>query len=96
MLRALVLSLVAAGTIGLAASATPANARIAAGVTAPAVETNKVDVRRCHHHRWSSRWHCRHQHWNHHRHWHAQPFYYQPHRFHGHRHHRRWQSRQWW
>lgn len=96
MLRALVLTITAAAAIGFAVSATPASARIAAGPAAPAVDTNKVDVR-CHHHRWSSRWDCRRHHtWHHRHHWHAQPFYYQPHRFYGHRHHRRWQSRQWW
>lgn len=92
MLRSLVLTIAAAGAIGLAASATPAQARIA-GATAPAVESNVVDVR-CHHHRRSSRFHCphRHRHW-HHRHWHVQPYYYyQPYYFHN-----RWQSRRhWW
>ncbi|MBK8008934.1 MAG: hypothetical protein IPK23_11290 [Rhizobiales bacterium] len=97
MLRSLVLTIAAAAAIGLAASATPAQARVA-GITAPAVEANKIDVR-CHHHRRSSRYHCpnRHRHWHHRHHWHAQPFYYQPHHFHQrwhsrrhHRHHRHW------
>jgi hypothetical protein len=85
MLKSLVLTIATAAAIGLAASATPANARIA-GPTAPAVESNKLDVR-CHHHRWSSRWHCRRHYHRHH--WHAQPFYYQPFYFHHHRHHHR-------
>jgi len=82
MLRSLVFAIAAAGTIGLAASDTPAQARLAG--PAPAVESNKVDAR-CHHHRRSSRWHCvrRHHHWN------AYPnYYYQPYNFYGHRHHR--------
>lgn len=87
MLRTLVLTIAAAGAIGLAASATPANARISAGLVAPAVESNTVQAR-CHHHRWSSRWHC----YRRHHHWHAQPFYWQPYGY-----HRRWQSRRhWW
>jgi hypothetical protein len=88
MLKSLVLAIATAGAIGLAASATPANARIA-GPAAPAVESNKLDVR-CHHHRWSSRWHC----YRRHHHWHAQPFYYQP--YHFHRHHRWHSRRHWW
>lgn len=83
MLKSLVLSVAAAGAIGLFASTAPASARIAAGTT-PAVESNKVDAR-CHHHRWSSRWHC----YRRHHHWHAQPFYWSPY----HHHHHRWHSR---
>jgi hypothetical protein len=86
MLRALVLAATAAAAIGFAAFATPANARIAAGATTPAVESNTVQAR-CHHHRWSSRWHC----YRRHHHWHAQPFYWQPYH-----HHRRWHSRRHW
>ncbi|MBY0532299.1 MAG: hypothetical protein K2P86_10050 [Xanthobacteraceae bacterium] len=89
MLRALVLTIAAAGAIGIATSATPANARIAVGPTAPAVESNKVDVR-CWHNRHSSRWHCRNRH-----HYvqpyyqpYYQPFYVQPYWGHGY-HHRR-------
>lgn len=76
-MKTLVLALTTAGIIGLAASVTPANARIAAPA-APAVETNTVNAR-CHHHRWSSRWHC----YRRHHLWHAHPFYWH------HRHHRR-------
>jgi len=92
MLKSLVLAIAAAGAIGLTVSATPVSARIAAGTTAPAVETNKVDVR-CHHHRRSSRFHCpsRHNHWHYGHRWHAQPFYWQPYYYHS-----RWQSRRHW
>ncbi|MBS4084123.1 MAG: hypothetical protein KGZ73_11275 [Rhizobiales bacterium] len=92
MLRTFVFAIAVLGAIGLTASSTPASARIAAGAAAPMVETNKVDVR-CHHHRYSSRFHCpsRHPHWHHRHYWHAQPFYWQPYY-----HHHRWHSRRHW
>lgn len=96
MLRTFVFAIAVLGAIGLTASSTPASARIAAGAAAPMVETNKVDVR-CHHHRYSSRFHCpsRHPHWHHRHYWHAQPFYWQPYH-HYHYHHHRWHSRRHW
>jgi hypothetical protein len=85
-MKNLMLALAAAGAIGLTGFATPAAARIASGVVAPAVESNTVQAR-CHHHRWSSRWHCYRRH---HHYWLAQPFYYQPYHFH---YHHRWHRR---
>lgn len=85
-MRKLLLALTAAGAIGIAASATPAHAGPISGLTAPSVESNTVNAR-CHHHRWSSRWHC------YRRHYHYAPlYYYQPYHFHHHRwrHHHRW------
>lgn len=86
MLRALVLTIAAAGAIGLAVSATPANARVAAPA-APSVESNKLEVR-CHHHRRSSRWHCPRPHPNYYYRPYYQPFYAPPHRWHRWHHHR--------
>jgi hypothetical protein len=79
------LAVTAAAAFGFATVATPANARTTAGVTAPAVESNTVQAR-CHHHRWSSHWHC----YRRHHHWHAQPYYWQPYHYH---HHHRWHRR---
>ncbi len=86
MLRPLIPTLAAVAAIGLAVSVTPADARIAAGPATPTVESNKVDAR-CHHHRWSSRWHC----YRRHHYWHAHPYYWQPYYYHN-----RWQSRRHW
>jgi hypothetical protein len=81
-MRKFLLALAAAGTLGLAVSAAPAQAAPAIGLTAPAVESNTVNAR-CHHHRRSSRWHCyrRHHHY-------APQHYYVPR--HHYRHHRHW------
>jgi len=84
-MRKFLLALTAAGAIGLAASATPAQAGFFNGLKTPAVESNTVQAR-CHHHRWSSNWHCRRRH---HHHFHAYPHYWQPYHFHHHRRHRR-------
>ncbi len=88
-MRKLMLGLAAAGAIGLATTTIPAHAGVFTGLQAPEVESNTIDVRRrCHHHRWSSRWHCRHRHWRHRHHRHhfyGQQFYYGP----GFYHHRR-------
>lgn len=84
-MRKLMLALAAAGTLGLAATAIPANAGVFTGLQMPAVESNTIDVRRrCHHHRWSSRWHCRYWHhrWRSHRYWHRRHYYYGPRFYH--------------
>jgi hypothetical protein len=77
-MRKLMLGLAAAGTLGLAATGTPASAGVFTGLQMPDVESNMVDVqRRCHHHRWSSRWHCHrwHRRWHSRHHWHGPRFY---------------------
>ncbi|MBX3520107.1 MAG: hypothetical protein KF835_08805 [Xanthobacteraceae bacterium] len=69
-MRNIALVLAAAGAIGLAATATPANAGFVAGLKAPSVESNTIDAR-CWHRRWSSRWVCQrgwHRRWRS-RHW---------------------------
>lgn len=88
-MRKLLLALAAVGAIGVAASATPASAAPAMGLTKPQVESNAVDVR-CWHRRHRSSWRC------HQPHYYAaplyqpyyQPFYYSQPRWH-HHHHRR-------
>jgi hypothetical protein len=83
-MRKLILGLAATGAIGLATTAVPAHAGVFTGLQTPEVESNTIDVqRRCHHHRWSSRWHCRH--WHRH-HYYGPQFYYGP----GFYHHRRY------
>jgi hypothetical protein len=76
-MRKVMLGLAAAGALGLTVSAMPANAGVFTGLQIPEVESNTIDVqRRCHHHRWSSRWHCRRwrRHWHHH-HYYGPRFY---------------------
>ncbi len=71
-MRNLMLALAAAGAIGLAATATPAQAGFFTGLKTPAVESNVVDVR-CHHRRWSSRWRCHRGGW--HRRWQSRRYW---------------------
>jgi hypothetical protein len=94
-MRKFFLSLAAAGVLAVAAAATPASAAPAIGLTKPLVESNTVNAR-CHHHRWSSRWHCyrraRHYapHYYYQPYYAPQPFFAAPFYFHHHhRHHRR-------
>jgi hypothetical protein len=63
-MRNLTLALAAAGAIGLAATATPANAGFFTGLKTPAVESNTIDAR-CYHRRHWSGWRCyrRHGRW---------------------------------
>jgi hypothetical protein len=89
------LAVAAAGILAFAVSATPAGAAPAIGLHKPLVESNTVNAR-CHHHRWSSRWHCYRRHRHYAPHYYYQP-YYAPQPFfaapfyfhHHHRHHRR-------
>jgi hypothetical protein len=73
-MRKLMLGLAAAGALGLAASAVPAHAGVFTGLTAPEVESNRIDAR-CWHRRRSSRWRCNR--------WHRRHYYYGPHYYHG-------------
>ena len=56
-MRNLALAIAAAGAIGLAATATPANAGFFTGLRTPAVESNTIDAR-CYHRRHWSGWRC--------------------------------------
>jgi hypothetical protein len=82
-MRKLMLGLAAAGTLGLAVSVIPAQAGTFTGLTAPEVESNKIDAR-CWHRRRRSGWRCthRHRHWHHrwrsHRHYYYGPRFYAP------------------
>jgi len=83
-MRKLMLGLAAAGALGLAASAVPAHAGVFTGLTAPEVESNRIDAR-CWHRRRSSRWRChrhRHHHWHHRRHYHGPQFFFGPQYYH--------------
>lgn len=83
-MRKLMLALAAAGALGLATSAVPANAGVFTGLQMPEVESNLIDVqRRCHHRRWSSRWRC-------HRRWHRRHYYHGPQFYYGPRLYRHW------
>jgi hypothetical protein len=75
-MRKLMLGLAAAGALGLAASAVPAHAGVFTGLTAPEVESNRIDARCWHRRRWSG-WRCTHR-----RHWRHRHYYYGP-RFYG-------------
>jgi len=68
MLRKFALAVVAAGALGLAATATPAAAGVFTGLTAPHADSNTVESRCYHVRRWS-RWRCYRGHRGWHRRW---------------------------
>jgi hypothetical protein len=84
-MRTFMLGLAAAGALGLAASAVPAQAAVT-GLTMPEVESNKVDAR-CWHRRRSSRWRCYRRHY-----YHGPHYYYGPRFYFGAPYYRRY----WW
>lgn len=96
-MKKFLLALAAAGALGLAVSATPANAAPAIGLTAPAVESNVENVR-CHHRRHWSGWHChrpRYYNYGYVQPFYVQPYYYRPYRWHRHHHHHHRRHRHW-